>query len=183
MTAVWAAAATLDALRADLARDLDDEHASRQMALEQAAAKLTTIAAAFHAAADQADDGEDLEPYCATCGAWIGVFYGLAGWRHFRGDPAPGGQRELYDPDHEAAPAWCIPPGRALSPAQARTVGQALADAAACRLHRADHCADCPNDPDRACPDHAGDTGRALAYRQLAAELARTVPGMPGEDL
>ncbi len=179
MTAAWAAAAMLDALRAEVARDLDDEHASRQMALEQAAAKLATIAAAFHAAADQVDEGEDAEPHCATCGAWIGVFYGLAGWRHFRGDPAPGGQRELYDPGHEAVPAWCIPPGRALSPAQARTVAQALGDAAACQLDRASGgCADCGNDPDRACPDHAGDTSLALAYRQLA----RLLPDTTGEE-
>ena len=182
MTAAWAAAAMLDALRTEVARDLNDEHASRQMIAERAAAKLAAIAVAFHAAADQADEGENLEPYCATCGAWIGIFYGPAGWQHFRGDPAPGGQRDLYDPGHEAVPAWCVPPGRALSPAQARAVGQALADAAAYRLDRAGGCADCGHDPDRACPDHAGDTSRALAYRQLAGELARTVPGMPGED-
>ena len=183
MTAAWAAAAMLDALHTEVARDLDDEHADRQITLEQAAGKLATIAAAFHAAADEADAGDGIEPYCATCGDWIGVFYGLAGWQHFRGDPAPGGQRELYDPDHEAVPAWCVPPGRTLSPAQARTVGQALADAAAYRLNRAaDGCADCQNDPDRACPDHADDTSLALAYRQLAAELARTVPDATGKD-
>jgi hypothetical protein len=182
VTAAWAAAAMLDALHTEVARDLDDEHADRQMALEQAAAKLTTIAAAFHAAADELEDGDGIEPYCATCGAWIGVFYGLAGWRHFRGDPAPGGQRELYDEAHEAVPAWCVPPGRALSPAEARAVGQALADGIAYRLDRTGGCADCQNDPDRACPDHADDTSRALAYRQLAAELARMLPGTTGED-
>ena len=182
MTAAWAAAAMLDTLRAEVVRDLDDEHADRQMIAERVAGKLATIAAAFHAAADQADGGEDAEPYCATCGAWIGIFHGVQGWRHFRGDPAPGGQRELYDPGHEAAPAWCVPPGRALSPTQVRVVGQALADAVAYRLDRAGGCADCPHDPARACPDHAGDTGRALAYRQLAAQLARMLPEMTGED-
>ena len=182
MTAAWAAAAMLDALRAEVVRDLADERAGRQMLAERVAGKLATVAAAFHAAADQVDEGEDAEPYCATCGEWIGVFYGLAGWRHFRGDPAPGGQRELYDPGHEAVSAWCVPPGRVLSPAQARGVGQALADAAAYRVDRVGGCADCGNDPDRACPDHAGDTGRALAYRQLAVTLARTVPDMTGEE-
>jgi hypothetical protein len=29
---------------------------------------------------------------------------------------------------------------------------------------------------------HAGDTARALVYRQLAAALARMLPGMPGEE-
>jgi hypothetical protein len=182
MTAAWAAAAMLDALRTEVARDLGDEHASRQMLAERVAGRLATIAVAFHAAADRADEGEDAEPYCVTCGEWIGVFYGLAGWRHFRGDPAPGGQRELYDPGHEAVPAWCVPPGRALSPAQARAVGQALADAVAYRVDRVGRCADCQSNPDRACPDHAGDTARALVYRQLAAELARMLPGMPGEE-
>ena len=100
MTAAWAAAALLDTLRAEVAGVLDDEHASRQDALEQTAAKLATVAAAFHAADDELADGEGIEPYCATCGAWIGIFHGLTGWRHFRGDPAPGGQRELYEAGH-----------------------------------------------------------------------------------
>lgn len=182
MTAAWAAAAMLDALRAEIARELDDEDGDRQLFLERAAAKLTTIAAAFHTAADQTEDGEDLEPYCATCGAWIGIFYGLAGWRHFRGDPAPGGQRELYDPGHEAVPAWCIPPGRALSPAQARTISHALADAAGRPVRTGRRGADSGHEPDGACPDHADRAGQALAYRQLAAELARTAPEITGEN-
>ena len=183
MTAAWAAAALLDTLRAEVAAVLDDEHASRQHALEAAAAKLATVAAAFHAADGELADGEGIEPYCATCGAWIGIFYGLAGWRHFRGDPAPGGQRELYEADHEAAPAWCIPPGRALCPAQARTLSEALTDAITYRLDRAGGgCADCAHGPAGACPDHVADTGRALAYRQLAAILARALPGICGEE-
>ena len=183
MTAGWAAAALLDTLRAEVAGVLEDEHASRPYALEQAAAKLATVAAAFHAAGDELADGEGIEPYCATCGAWIGIFYGLAGWRHFRGDPAPSGQRELYEAGHEAAPAFCIPPGRALCPAQARTAGQALTDAIAYRLERAGGgCADCGHGPAGACPDHVADTGRALAYRQLAAALARALPDIRGEE-
>ena len=128
-------------------------------------------------------DGEGIEPYCATCGAWIGIFHGLTGWRHFRGDPAPGGQRELYEAGHPAAPAFCVPPGRALCPAQARTAGQALTDAITYRLERAGGgCADCEHGPAGACPDHVADTGRALAYRQLAAVLARALPEMTGEE-
>ena len=183
MTAGWAAAALLDTLRAEVAGVLDDEHASRPYALEAAAAKLATAAAAFHAADDELADGESIEPYRPTCGAWIGIFCGLAGWRHFRGDPAPGGQRELYQAGHEAVPAFCIPPGRALCPAQARTVGQALRDAIAYRLERAGGgCADCGHGPAGACPGYVAGTGRALAYRRLAAILARALPEMGGEE-
>ena len=182
MTAAWAAAALLDALRAEVAAVLDDEQASRQHALEQVAAKLATVAAAFHAADGELADGEGIEPYCATCGAWIGIFHSLAGWRHFRGDPAPGGQRELYEAGHEAAPAFSIPPGRALCPDQARTAGQALTDAISYRLDRAGGCGDCASDPARACPGHLADTRLVLAYRQLADILANALPEMAGEE-
>jgi hypothetical protein len=37
---------------------------------------------------------------CSTCGAWIGMFTGRAGWQHYRGQPL-----EIYDAGHEAAPA------------------------------------------------------------------------------
>jgi hypothetical protein len=183
VTAAWAAAALLDTLRAEVAGVLDDEHASRPYALEQAAAKLATVAAAFHAADDELADCEGIEPYCATCGAWIGIFYGLAGWRHFRGDPAPGGQRELYEAAHPAAPAFCTPPGRGLCPAQARTAGQAVTDAIAYRLDRAGGgCADGEHGPAGPCPDHLADTGRTLAYWHLAAALARALPDIRGEE-
>ncbi len=181
MTAAWAAAAMLDTLRAELGRVLDDERADRQMILEHTTAKLATVAAAFHAAADQVDDGE-IEPYCVTCEEWIGIFHGLDGWRHFRGDPAPGGQRELYDPGHQAAPGWCVPPGRALSPAQCRVIGQALADAVTYQRHYLGGCVVCGHDPAGACPDRAAETGQASAYRLLAGVLARALPEITGED-
>jgi hypothetical protein len=41
------------------------------------------------------DDADGLEPYCADCGHWIGMFFGLEGWRHFHGDPAPAAFRKL----------------------------------------------------------------------------------------
>ena len=37
---------------------------------------------------------------CSTCGAWIGMFTGRAGWQHYRGRPL-----EIYDAGHEATPA------------------------------------------------------------------------------
>ena len=55
---------------------------------------------------DEEDYSTDPEPYCAACGHSIGMFLGLPGWWHFRGDPAPGGRRELYAADHDPAPAW-----------------------------------------------------------------------------
>ena len=47
------------------------------------------------------------EPYCATCGADIGIFVrsGLE-WRHFRGDGITIGQIELFDAGHAPVIAW-----------------------------------------------------------------------------
>ena len=80
--------------------------------------------------------GDELEPYCRTCGDWIGHFLGLDDWQHYRGEPAAGGRRTLFDADHETVPAWCVPPGRALSPADITVIRQALADA---QWHQAQH--------------------------------------------
>lgn len=76
---------------------------------------------------EDVDDGT--EPYCAGCGAFIGMFAGIDGWRHFRGDPAAGGDRTLYDVAHEADPAWSVPAGRSLAPCDIATIREALADA------------------------------------------------------
>ena len=53
---------------------------------------------------DAQDDGS--QPYCASCGEWAGMFLGMDGWHHFRGDPRPGGIPELFDPGHEPDVAW-----------------------------------------------------------------------------
>lgn len=104
----------------------------------------------------QDDDGT--EPYCVTCGEWIGHFLGMDGWHHYLGDPAPGGARVLYDADHEAVPAECVPPGRVLSPAGLAIVRQALADASAWRTWRTGG-------------DRDADTAQAAAYEQLLRRL------------
>jgi hypothetical protein len=118
-------------------------------------------------------DLDGLEPYCAECGAWIGMFYGLVGWQHFRGDLVPGGQRQLFDAGHEAAPAWCQPPGRTIAPADAVTIRQALAEAERTRRDRAaSWCDACQGHPAGACDQHVDDLDVADAYRALAAELA-----------
>ena len=43
-------------------------------------------------------------------------------------------------------------------------------------------CTDCGHGPAGACPGHVADTGRAVAYRQLAAAVARALPEMAGEE-
>ncbi len=85
--------------------------------------------------ADDADDlDDDTEPYCTACREWAGMFLGLEGWRHFRGDPAPGGVRALYDADHEPVIGWIVPPGRGLSPAGLDMLRETLGDEAVRRL-------------------------------------------------
>ncbi len=44
---------------------------------------------------------------------------------------------ELFDPGHEAAVAWTVPPGRSLSPADIGLIRQALAGAHAAGEARA----------------------------------------------
>jgi hypothetical protein len=120
--------------------------------------------------ADPGDYGR--EPYCAECGSWIGMFFGLEDWQHFRGDPAPGGQRQLFDPGHAAVPAWRELPGRSVSPADGVTIGQALADAERYRRDSAEAwCADCDAHPAGACDRHLDDLDRAGAYAELARQL------------
>ncbi len=81
-----------------------------------------------------AADDDDTEPYCTACREWVGMFLGLEGWRHFRGDWAPGGVRTLFDADHEAAVGWTVPPGRGLSPAGLDMLRETLGDDAVRRL-------------------------------------------------
>ena len=111
------------------------------------------------------------------------MFFGLDGWQHFRGDPAPGGQRQLYDAGHEASPAWCAPPGRAISPADAVTIRQALADAEEDRRARAEAwCADCQEHPAGACDQHVDDLDQADAYADLGSQLAAADDANAPED-
>jgi hypothetical protein len=127
-----------------------------------------TAAGGVSQVAGPGDDGT--EPYCLTCGEWVGLFTGLEGWRHFRGDPAPGGVRTLYAAYHPPAIGWVVPPGRGLSPAGYGVLGQALADAIS---HRdpSGFCAGCESDPYGLCEDHAADLDKADAYRALARTL------------
>jgi hypothetical protein len=148
----------------------DWEHDDRQLALE-AIERIVTD----ELPGELVDpDVEGIEPYCAECGHWIGQFLGLDGWQHFRGDPGAGGTRQLYEAGHEASPAWCEPPGRAISPADAVIIRQALADAEQHRRERVDaYCYDCASSPMEACETHLDDLDQADAYRDLAAELGK----------
>jgi hypothetical protein len=115
-------------------------------------------------------DHDGTEPYCLTCREWAGMFLGLEGWHHFRGDPAPGGQRTLYEADHEAVIGWIVPPGRGLSPAGLDTLRQALADAIQYR-DPSGACADCEVHPAGLCEDHGADLDRTDTYLALARQL------------
>jgi hypothetical protein len=58
-------------------------------------------------ATDQDDELDGLEPYCYTCGAKVGIFYGHGdGWHHFRGEGTPKVPNELYDAGHASEIAW-----------------------------------------------------------------------------
>jgi hypothetical protein len=58
---------------------------------------------------------DDLDPYCAACGALVGIFRGHGdGWRHYRGEGTVASPVELYDAGHEPAVAWREPAGAAL---------------------------------------------------------------------
>jgi hypothetical protein len=89
------------------------------LAPEDAAAGLLWLAMNFPAvtdamldkagydAIDDPDPGREPEPFCAECGADIGIFlrFGLD-WRHYRGDGTTIGQIELLDPGHQPVVAW-----------------------------------------------------------------------------
>ncbi len=69
-----------------------------------------------HDAIDDPDPCREPEPFCAECGADIGIFLRLGlDWRHYRGDGTIIGQIELFDPGHDPAVAWrltCVPATR-----------------------------------------------------------------------
>jgi hypothetical protein len=156
-TAAAILAGKITGLREHVGRMLADPKAGRAGALERVAVELDAVSVILAAATEGDDEDDDAEPYCTVCGQWAAMFHGLAGWRHFRGDPAPGGKRELYDAGHEASVAWTVPAGRALSPADLRVIGEALADAHASQWCRDGAAAD-----------------RAAAYVALLDRMAAT---------
>ncbi len=122
-------------------------------------------------AVDRADEDEDgTEAHCTVCGQWAGMFLGMDGWHHFRGDPAPGGKRELYDAGHAPVIGWARPV--LLAPAELGTVLDGLAVAAEYRRYRASlTCQACAEHPAELCEDHQADLDAAEAYEDLAARI------------
>jgi hypothetical protein len=56
---------------------------------------------------DDEDHEDDLDPYCYTCGATIGIFYGHGNaWLHYRGEGTVASPVELYDAGHAPEVAW-----------------------------------------------------------------------------
>lgn len=61
-------------------------------------------------AVDDEDPGQEPEPFCAVCGASIGIFLRFGtDWRHYLGDDTITGQIELLDPGHDPVIAWRLP--------------------------------------------------------------------------
>jgi hypothetical protein len=119
---------------------------------------------------DDSDDG--LQPYCTTCLSWVGMFHGMTGWHHFRGDPAPGSQRVLYEAGHPAAIGWIAPPGGALSPGDVRDALGALDHAGQLMRERAaGGCEGCVTAPAGACDVCLDELDQTDAYAALAARL------------
>jgi hypothetical protein len=166
--------AKIGTLREYVARVLGGERHDHQEALDRVAAELARVSVILAAATEGVDDEDDAaEPYCTACGAWAGLFHGLEGWRHFRGEGTAASPVELHDAGHEPAVAWTVPPGRSLSPADIGLIRQALADASAWRAWRSEGaaCERCARlDPGR-CPGHALDESVAAGYDSLLRRL------------
>jgi hypothetical protein len=57
-----------------------------------------------------ADEDDEAEPLCRTCGAPAGIFPDHGpGWQHYRGDRAAAGHHQTYDPGHAPRVAWYAP--------------------------------------------------------------------------
>jgi hypothetical protein len=89
----------LGEIRALLAR-FDWERDDRQLALEA----VERIADGDE---DQADEENEPETYCRTCGADVGIFIGHGGaWLHYTGQGTVASPVELYDAGHVPDVAW-----------------------------------------------------------------------------
>jgi hypothetical protein len=92
----------LDAIRGLLAR-FDWEHGDRQLALEA----IDRIAGGDEDQADEPDELDDLEPYCAGCGVDVGIFIGHGDtWLHYTGEGTVESPVELYDAGHAPEVDW-----------------------------------------------------------------------------
>jgi len=163
----------LTAARAFLASSRGRKLAERpHSVLIREAAELRRQLAQVLDVIDEGAEDDGTEPYCTTCLSWVGMFFGLAGWHHFRGDPAPGGKRVLYEAGHAAEVAWIIPPGRGLSPADMAGVAGALDHAGQLMRERsAAGCEACVTAPAGACGACLDQAGQADRYAALAGRI------------
>ncbi len=165
-------AGRLAAILAVVQDTLASETASRQPALERVGRMVAAGPDDDLNGGDGQEPDDDQEPFCTTCGEWAGMFAGMAGWHHYRGELAPGGQRELFDAGHQAVIGWTVPPGRALSLAGLAVVLDALSVATEYRRYRASlPCAYCDASPAELCEAHAADLDQAGEYDGLAARI------------
>jgi hypothetical protein len=147
VTAAALLAGKIISLREYAGRVLRDGRRDRSEALGCVAAELARISVILAAGAEGVDDDDDAEPYCLTCGQWVGMFIGVEGWHHFRGEGTAANPVALHAAGHEVTVAWAVPAGRSLSPPDNGLVRQALADA------------------------HAADEARAASYDSLLRRL------------
>jgi hypothetical protein len=94
--------------RLDRLADLDPE--DKTAGLVWLAIHSPAVCDAMLDALEEGDDElacQEPEPYCAACGADVGIFLrcGL-GWRHFRGNGDRGDPVELFDAGHAPVIAW-----------------------------------------------------------------------------
>jgi hypothetical protein len=168
---IIAAAAVLGDYKAEVASAPVTRPPGRQWMLRLASVLEDLVTALDNpVGASEEDDLDGLEPYCAECGAWIGMFPGMDGWRHFRGAGTASSPVELFNACHAPVEAWCRP--AVLPPADTAVLGQALDDVQAYRRERAEaYCYECAQHPAGACETHVDDLDQADAYAGLGRQL------------
>ena len=119
-----------------------------------------------HAPKTRATTWTAWEPYCAGCGAWVGIFRGHGdGWHHFRGSGTAASPVELFDAGHAPEVAWCRPPGRSISRRGLSSLARpSPTPRCTAATGSASGAPTAPTRPREACDDHLDDLDRADSY-------------------